>query len=103
MCGIFGYIGKELPNLSGFLLGGLTKLEYRGYDSAGIAILKDKNFKIYKKKGGIENLKRYLSGQKIKGSMGIGHTRWATHGGVTDKNAHLHFDCKKQLVVVTTV
>ena len=87
MCGIIGYIGKEKNSLD-VLIKGLKNLEYRGYDSAGIA-LKEKNIKIVKAEGKIKNLESKL--KDIKGTnLGIGHTRWATHGGATEINAHPH-------------
>lgn len=100
MCGVFGYIGEEKSDLSGFLLHGLSKLEYRGYDSAGIAVYKNGKPKIVKTVGEIKNLKMRLNGQMLEGHLGIGHTRWATHGGVNRKNAHPHTDCSGKVVVV---
>ena len=100
MCGVFGYIGEEKENLSDFLLSGLARLEYRGYDSAGIAIVANGRTKIFKETGELKNLARALSGKKIAGSLGIGHTRWATHGKVTKKNAHPHTDCTGKILVV---
>ena len=100
MCGVFGYVGEERENLSGFLLAGLSKLEYRGYDSAGIAILQNGKAKIIRETGELSNLKRAVNGRKFSGNIGIGHTRWATHGGVTKKNAHPHTDCSGKILVV---
>lgn len=100
MCGIFGYIGEEREDLSGHLLDGLSKLEYRGYDSAGIAILKGKSFKFFKEIGEIAQLAKKLKRQRISGSLGIGHTRWATHGAVTKRNSHPHKDCTGKIAVV---
>ena len=87
MCGIVGYVGKS--DAKGFLIEGLKRLEYRGYDSAGIALL-DKNGQINFKKtvGRIENLKSKVRENDINGNIGIGHTRWATHGKVNEKNSH---------------
>jgi glucosamine--fructose-6-phosphate aminotransferase (isomerizing) len=100
MCGIFGYVGKE-KNLSKLLLDGISKLEYRGYDSAGITVFDKKGrVKIIKEVGEIKNLKKLLKNKKILGEIGIAHTRWATHGGVTRKNSHPHTDCSGKIVVV---
>ncbi|PHR55713.1 MAG: glutamine--fructose-6-phosphate transaminase (isomerizing) [Arcobacter sp.] len=89
MCGIVGYIGKN--NIKDILLGGLAELEYRGYDSAGIAVLQEENFSIYKAVGKLENLRNKTQDFHPEGfSIGIGHTRWATHGKPTELNAHPH-------------
>lgn len=89
MCGIVGYIGKN--SVKDILLDGLSELEYRGYDSAGIAVLQNSNFSIYKAVGKLENLKNKTKEFHPKGfSIGIGHTRWATHGKPTELNAHPH-------------
>ena len=89
MCGIVGYIGKN--NIKNILLEGLSELEYRGYDSAGIAVLQDKDFSIYKSVGKLENLRSKTKDFQPDGfSIGIGHTRWATHGKPTELNAHPH-------------
>lgn len=100
MCGIFGYIGKNKPDLSGYLLDGLSKLEYRGYDSAGIAIFDKGKIRIIKEIGPLLNLQKKLNGRKIAGNLGIGHTRWATHGKVNIKNSHPHTDCTGKIAVV---
>jgi len=100
MCGIFGYVGKRKSNLSGFLLESLSKLEYRGYDSSGIVVLENSRLKIKKEIGEIKNLKKLFKDKIISGSIGLGHTRWATHGGVTRKNSHPHMDCGKETAVV---
>ena len=86
MCGIVGYTGHE--NAKNIVIDGLKKLEYRGYDSAGIALLGDGTLTVRKKAGRIANLEEAISGEKLFGTTGIGHTRWATHGSPTDTNAH---------------
>jgi glutamine---fructose-6-phosphate transaminase (isomerizing) len=88
MCGIIGYIGDKNPK--GILLDGLKRLEYRGYDSAGIAVLHDAKVEVFRCEGRIEALEKRLSTADFKGSLGIGHTRWATHGAPTERNAHPH-------------
>jgi len=90
MCGIIGYIGKS-PAVP-ILLDGLRRLEYRGYDSAGVAILDDGAIAVRKRIGRIANLAELIKESPPHGSIGISHTRWATHGGVTDENAHPHSD-----------
>ena len=84
MCGIVGYIGNK--NVFPLLLNGLKRLEYRGYDSAGIALW-GQNLRIYKKKGKVTDLEEYCSDKDVTGTLGIGHTRWATHGEPSDRNA----------------
>ena len=88
MCGIVGYVGKRdvLP----VLLGGLQKLEYRGYDSAGVAYIQDGGMHIVKAKGRLANLREKLGSAMAEDTIGIGHTRWATHGEPSDINAHPH-------------
>ena len=99
MCGIIGYAGHR--QAAGVLLEGLGTLEYRGYDSAGIAVVgPDGTPRLHKRTGKLANLTEALNGAMPKGSLGIGHTRWATHGGPTDQNAHPHTDCSNQVVVV---
>lgn len=98
MCGIIGYIGNK--NVDSVLLVGLEKLEYRGYDSAGIAILTENGIYVKKTKGRIADLGKLLDGTPLKAKVGIGHTRWATHGKPDDINAHPHIDCKKNFAVV---
>ncbi len=88
MCGIVGYVGKA--KAAPIILDGLKRLEYRGYDSAGVAILKDGAFKVAKQVGRVAGLQKTLAQSPLEGTRGIGHTRWATHGGVTDANAHPH-------------
>ncbi|MFH0887054.1 MAG: glutamine--fructose-6-phosphate transaminase (isomerizing) [bacterium] len=98
MCGIFAYIGnKEAAPL---LLEGLKKLEYRGYDSAGIATLKGNQLEVLKCVGKITNLEELLAKSPIQGSIGIAHTRWATHGKPSKENAHPHTDSKKTVAIV---
>ena len=87
MCGIVGYIGSR--NAYPILLKGLKRLEYRGYDSSGVALQNGK-VNVYKKKGKVSELEEYITGQDITGTIGIGHTRWATHGEPSDLNAHPH-------------
>ncbi|MEK0447115.1 MAG: hypothetical protein RLZZ399_2436 [Verrucomicrobiota bacterium] len=98
MCGIVGYIGKQ--QAAPLLLDGLRRLEYRGYDSAGVAILKDGVLQTRKRVGRIANLSELLHEQPAAGHVGISHTRWATHGGVTDQNAHPHMDQSGKLALV---
>lgn len=98
MCGIVGYIGKkEAPSI---LIEGLTKLEYRGYDSAGIAVIDDGSLKVTKCKGRLVNLKKKLEKSPLSGNIGIGHTRWATHGEPSDINSHPHVNQKGTISVV---
>lgn len=87
MCGIVGYIGDK--NAYPILINGLKRLEYRGYDSAGISLLHEE-IKVYKKQGKVADLEQYVSDKEIAGNIGIGHTRWATHGEPNDTNAHPH-------------
>ena len=98
MCGIVGYVGEK--DVSSVLLVGLTKLEYRGYDSAGIAVLVDGELVVCKKAGKLRVLSESLNKVPIEGNIGIGHTRWATHGEPTEANAHPHLDCKGKVGVV---
>lgn len=100
MCGVFGYVGEKRENLSDFLLAGLSRLEYRGYDSAGIAVLQNGKAKIVREIGELSNLELAVNGRKFSGNIGIGHTRWATHGKVTKRNAHPHTDCTGEVIVV---
>lgn len=88
MCGIVGYVGKG--KASTIILEGLKRLEYRGYDSSGIAIERDRKVSVVKKAGRVEELVKASAGHDLSGTTGIGHTRWATHGGVSDANAHPH-------------
>jgi len=98
MCGIVGYIGHKqaVP----VLLEGLKKLEYRGYDSSGIAVLEESGIRIVKSVGKLAVLEEKISNRTFRSNIGIGHTRWATHGRPSDKNAHPHMDCHGDFVVV---
>jgi glucosamine--fructose-6-phosphate aminotransferase (isomerizing) len=98
MCGIVGYVGSR--EAAPLLIQGLKRLEYRGYDSAGIATLSNGAFKIQRSPGKLSNLLARLDGSPSPGSTGIGHTRWATHGRPTEGNAHPHTDCTGTIVVV---
>lgn len=98
MCGIVGYIGKQ--KASAIILEGLKRLEYRGYDSAGVAIQQADRFEVAKKIGRVDGLMKATSAQKIAGTTGIGHTRWATHGGVTDANAHPHVSSDQKIALI---
>lgn len=98
MCGIVGYIGKE--QASPILIEGLTKLEYRGYDSAGVAIVNNGSIAIEKCKGRLVNLENKLNESPLKGTLGIGHTRWATHGEPSDLNSHPHANKDMTISVV---
>ncbi len=97
MCGIVGYIGDK--NAYPILINGLKRLEYRGYDSAGISILKDE-IRVYKKQGKVAELEQYVSDKDVTGTIGIGHTRWATHGEPNDTNAHPHTSANGHFVLV---
>ena len=98
MCGIVGYIGSQ--EAEGILLTGLKRLEYRGYDSAGLAIVGDKGLQIEKKKGKVDDLRHAVEGRPIQGTLGIGHTRWATHGAPNDVNAHPHTSSSGRFALV---
>ena len=99
MCGIIGYIGKQ--QATPILIEGLRRLEYRGYDSAGVAVLQNRELGIRKKKGKIdEGLAKVVQGSPIYGQVGMGHTRWATHGPPTDENSHPHLDQSGKIAVV---
>jgi len=99
MCGIMGYVGPR--SAADVLLGGLKRLEYRGYDSAGIALAEDGGIYLRRKAGALRVLEELLQQSPPPSSrMGIGHTRWATHGGVSDRNAHPHTDCRGEIAIV---
>lgn len=98
MCGIVGYIGPKhaIP----ILLDGLERLEYRGYDSAGVAYFHDDQLVVTKRKGKLEELRQVVEPEKIEATIGLGHTRWATHGVPNEVNAHPHVDCNNHIALV---
>ncbi len=98
MCGIVAYIGEKqaLP----ILIEGLKRLEYRGYDSAGVAVWNGSNFEVRKQAGKVKDLERLWRASPVDSTIGIGHTRWATHGVPSDANAHPHTDCSGRIVVI---
>ncbi|MBR5433061.1 MAG: glutamine--fructose-6-phosphate transaminase (isomerizing) [Bacteroidales bacterium] len=98
MCGIVGYIGSK--NAYPIILTGLKRLEYRGYDSAGIALVQDNKTTVYKKQGKVADLESYLNGKNTSGCIGMGHTRWATHGEPNDTNAHPHVSMNGKFTVI---
>jgi glucosamine--fructose-6-phosphate aminotransferase (isomerizing) len=98
MCGIVAYVGhREAYDI---ILKGLKRLEYRGYDSAGIAVSSDSQLKVYKQKGKVADLESTATGTDLSGTTGIGHTRWATHGEPTDENAHPHLSSDGSLAII---
>jgi glutamine---fructose-6-phosphate transaminase (isomerizing) len=97
MCGIVAYVGHR--QASDIIIKGLKRLEYRGYDSAGIALL-NKTLNVYKKKGKVSELEAFLHGQNLSSTIGMGHTRWATHGEPNDENAHPHYSATKKLAII---
>ena len=98
MCGIVGYVGPR--NATPIILNGLKRLQYRGYDSAGIAILENDQVKVLKEAGKIIKLEDIVYKEDLNSTIGIAHTRWATHGAPTTVNAHPHTDCRNQIAVV---
>lgn len=98
MCGIVAYLGKQ--EAQGILLDCLAHLEYRGYDSAGIATLAQGKLRLLRSTGKNADLKLLLDKSPLPGQLGIAHTRWATHGGATDTNSHPHTDCHGELAIV---
>lgn len=99
MCGIVGYIGKK--DAFPILIKGLKRLEYRGYDSAGVALLNDNGeLNVYKSKGKVKNLEEYCQGKDVSGTIGIAHTRWATHGEPNDLNAHPHYSQSESIALI---
>lgn len=97
MCGIVGYVGKK--DVTSVILVGLEKLEYRGYDSAGVATLEQEGLRIAKRSGRLKHLYTLVNGRPSTARVGLGHTRWATHGAPTDINAHPHTDCENRIAV----
>ena len=98
MCGIVGYVGDR--NILSVLIVGLERLSYRGYDSAGVAIVSDDEISVWKKPGKVHVLAKELESKSIDGNAGVGHTRWATHGIPNEVNSHPHFDAKRRFSVV---
>ena len=99
MCGIVGYLGTQ--DAYPILIKGLRRLEYRGYDSAGVALLgSDGNLNVYKAKGKVDNLVAFCEDKDVSGTVGIAHTRWATHGEPSSKNAHPHYSQSKNLAII---
>src|SRR5687767_2863218 len=98
MCGIVGYVGPK-PVVP-VLIEGLRKLEYRGYDSAGVAVVQDGAIEVRRSAGKLNNLENAIQGNPLAGLYGLGHTRWATHGRPTEENAHPHRDGSGRIVVV---
>ena len=98
MCGIIGYAGSR--DVVPVLIGGLKKLEYRGYDSAGIAVVDGNDVEVVRAEGKLSNLETKLDAAPLKGTFGMGHTRWATHGKPNENNAHPHRDCSGKVVVI---
>ena len=98
MCGIVGCVGRPDETLD-VLMHGLAKLEYRGYDSAGVALANDQ-VEIEKREGKLDNLETALEGIDLDGPVGIGHTRWSTHGPPSDHNSHPHADCEGEVAVI---
>jgi len=98
MCGIVGYVGPR--QATPIVFEGLRRLEYRGYDSAGIAAIHDGQIQVRRAVGKLSNLEQLLQAEPIGGTIGMGHTRWATHGKPSPTNAHPHVDCTGQVVVI---
>lgn len=98
MCGIVGYVGNK--QAYPIVVKGLKRLEYRGYDSAGIALLNDGEINLYKKKGKVADLEEYTLGKNLEGNTAIGHTRWATHGEPSDRNAHPHLSQSGEIAMI---
>lgn len=97
MCGIVGYIGYR--DAYPIIIKGLHRLEYRGYDSAGVALF-DKELRVYKKAGKVSDLEDFVKDIEMKGCIGMGHTRWATHGVPSDRNSHPHSSGNRKLTII---
>src|SRR6201994_349917 len=97
MCGIVGYIGFR--DAYPIVTKGLHRLEYRGYDSAGVALI-NKGLKVYKKAGKVSDLEEFVKGVNLQGTVGMGHTRWATHGIPSDRNSHPHSSGDRKLTII---
>jgi glucosamine--fructose-6-phosphate aminotransferase (isomerizing) len=98
MCGIVAYIGKQ--NAKDILIKGLKRLEYRGYDSAGIGLINERGLNIFKKQGKVADLELFIKDKDTSGRVGMGHTRWATHGEPNDINAHPHYGMSKKVAII---
>lgn len=98
MCGIVGYVGNK--EAYPIIIDGLKKLEYRGYDSAGVALLDNESIKLFKKEGRVSALEDAVKGEDLHATVGIGHTRWATHGAPSDRNAHPHYSNSKNIAMI---
>src|SRR6187397_2489596 len=98
MCGIIGYIGSK--RVVPVLIEGLRRMEYRGYDSAGVAVVSPEGIALRRSAGKLANLENAIRTEPVEGLYGVGHTRWATHGRPTEENAHPHRDCTGRVVVV---
>ncbi len=98
MCGIVGYIGNR--QAYPILIKGLHRLEYRGYDSAGIALIDNEHLKVYKAKGKVDELEQFAQQKDIAGTIGIAHTRWATHGEPNHNNAHPHYSQSEEIAII---
>src|ERR1700704_6259651 len=98
MCGIIGYIGPK--DVVPVLIDGLRRLEYRGYDSAGVAVVRNGAIELRRSAGKLSKLEDVINDHPLTGEYGVGHTRWATHGRPTEENAHPHRDCTGKIVVV---
>lgn len=98
MCGIVAYLGQR--EAAPLIIKGLKRLEYRGYDSSGVALIEDEELKVYKKKGKVAKLEASIVNEELKATIGIGHTRWATHGEPSDRNAHPHYSNDKGIAII---